>query len=136
MFAAHGEWRILIVDSIVFIQPIGAFNREGVLEFQYDVTNQVMAVPAGRLTRVVTDLQFFELSTADSQSVVQEYFEGVKQRGYERIDYIGANALSRQLLEGLWKGAQMTVVFHDSLEAFLACCPECQKQEMWLAGND
>ncbi|MFC3033311.1 hypothetical protein ACFOEE_12340 [Pseudoalteromonas fenneropenaei] len=135
MFAAHGDWRILIVTPCVYIQPIGAFNKEGVLAFQRDAMQQVAGYPAGSLVSAVIDLRRFELNTADSNAVVQEYFAGIKQRGYQRIDYIGANVLAQQVLEILWQGTNMEVHFHRDLDAFLALCPAHQPAKNWLQSS-
>jgi hypothetical protein len=135
MFAAHGHWRFTIIDDLIYVQIQGAFNREGVIAFQRDVLQHLSEFNGVLPTRAVTDLRFFELSTADSHAEVKAYFEGVKQRGYERVDYIGANSLSRQLLEGIWQDSGVDVHFHSSLETFLAARPESHAAKDWLEGS-
>jgi hypothetical protein len=136
MFAAHGHWRFTIIDDLIYVQIQGAFNREGVLEFQRDVLHYLSECNGVLPTLAVTDLRFFELSTADSHADVKAYFAGVKARGYERVDYIGANSLSRQLLEGIWQGSGVEVSFHPDLNSFLAVRPECAAAQAWLEGSD
>lgn len=136
MFAAHGDWRFAIFDGIVYVQMHGAINREGVMQFQKEVLLHLAGLGERTFRRAVTDLTDFELSTADSQTEIQTYFAGVKQRGYERIDYIGANSLCRQLLNVLWQDSGVDVRLHASRADFLATCPECSKAKTWLEGSN
>ncbi|CCQ11024.1 hypothetical protein PALB_18980 [Pseudoalteromonas luteoviolacea B = ATCC 29581] len=132
MFRAHGEWRFQISGAAIYIQAIGAFNREGVLAFQKELFEKIAPLPPGTLKRAVIDLQLFELSTSDSHDEVKKYFSGVKDRGYEQVDYIGVSPLARLLLDKLWAGTNMPIAFHSDVDAFISEYPQYSDIHAWL----
>lgn len=124
MFLAHGLWRVYVEAPVIYIGLQGAFNREGIIDLQNDLLAQAMQYPQGNLQSAVIDLSMFEMSTADSFDVIRNYFEGVKSRGYVRVDYIGANALARQVLEQLWRNAKTQIYFFDDAADLLVSQPQ------------
>ncbi|KAF7767700.1 hypothetical protein PCIT_a3775 [Pseudoalteromonas citrea] len=124
MFVAHGLWRLYVEAPVIYIGLKGAFNREGIIDLQNNLLATAMKYPPGQLQSAVLDLSMFEMSTADSFEAIRNYFEGVKQRGYVRVDYIGANALARQVLEQLWRGTNTAIYFFDDAADLLVYQPQ------------
>ncbi|MAD88540.1 MAG: hypothetical protein CMK64_02455 [Pseudoalteromonas sp.] len=122
-FKAHGLWRVHIEHSTIYIALKGGFNREGVIDFQNDMIKRVMS----ELTpcdSAVLNLSEFEMSTSDSLEATKEYFEGVKQRGYKWVDYIGVNPIAEHLLRQLWQGAKTEICFYPNEKAYISAKPE------------
>ncbi|KNC68115.1 hypothetical protein [Pseudoalteromonas ardens] len=133
MFAAHGKWQIDIVPPVIFVNLIGAFNREGVRAFEQHALTEIAPYTAGALKRVVINLTQCELATADSLAALQVYFADVAQRGYQEIDFIGVNALSRQLLTQLWQTHPVKVLFYLDADAYLVQHPHYRDATSWLS---
>ncbi|MCG7536057.1 hypothetical protein [Pseudoalteromonas sp. OOF1S-7] len=133
MFAAHGKWQIDIVPPVIFVNLIGAFNREGVQAFEQQALSEIAPHPAGALQRVVINLTQCELVTADSLAALQAYFADVAQRGYQEIDFIGVNTLSRQLLTQLWQMQPVKVLFYLDADAYLVQHPHYRDATSWLS---
>ncbi|WP_130255400.1 hypothetical protein [Pseudoalteromonas phenolica] len=125
-FNAHGEWRVHIEDSTIYISLKGAFNREGVLDFQHDIVQKVTSL-SQPCDSVVLDLSLFEMGTPDSFEATKQYFEGVKQRGYVWADYIGVNSLAEHTLKQMWQGAKTQLSFYPDEQTYLAHKPEHQQ---------
>ncbi|TMP34800.1 hypothetical protein [Pseudoalteromonas rubra] len=132
MFAAHGKWQINIAPPVIFVNLIGAFNREGVRAFEQQAVTEVSSFPAGSLQRVVINLAQCELATSDSMEALQNYFSAVASRGYQEIDFIGVNALSRQLLTRLWQDQPVKVLFYLDADAYLIQHPHYRDAAPWL----
>ncbi|MCG7564233.1 MULTISPECIES: hypothetical protein [unclassified Pseudoalteromonas] len=133
MFAAHGKWQIDIVPPVIFVNLIGAFNREGVRAFEQQALTEIAPYTAGALQRVVINLTQCELATADSLAALQVYFADVAQRGYQEIDFIGVNAVSRQLLTQLWQTQPVKVLFYLDADAYLVQHPHYRDATPWLS---
>ncbi|TMN90854.1 hypothetical protein CWB72_08150 [Pseudoalteromonas phenolica] len=125
-FKAHGLWRVHIENATIYIALKGGFNREGVIDFQNDIIKRVMSEPTP-CDSAVLNLSEFEMSTSDSLEATKEYFEGVKQRGYKWVDYIGVNPIAEHLLKQLWQGAKTQLSFYPDEQTYLAHKPEHQQ---------
>jgi len=122
-FKAHGLWRVHSESTTIYIALKGGFNREGMIDFQNDIIKRVMSEP-NLFDSAVLNLSEFEMSTSDSLEVTKEYFEGVKQRGYKWVDYIGVNPIAEHLLKQLWQGAKTEICFYPDEKTYISAKPE------------
>lgn len=122
-FKAHGLWRVHMESPTIYIALKGAFNREGVIDFESDMLKRVTAQPA-LYDSAVLDLTEFEMSTPDSLEATRAYFEGVKQRNYAWVDYIGVNSIAEKLLKQMWQGAKTEICFYPDEKTYISAKPE------------
>ncbi|MBD1583999.1 hypothetical protein [Pseudoalteromonas sp. S16_S37] len=123
MFIAHGLWRILMHPPYAYMSMKGAFNKEGVIAFQSDLMATASQFAPQSITEAVVDLSEFEMSTADSIEDTRQYFVGVTQRGLKTANYIGANALARNMLAQLWQNTTTEACFYSSMDELLSKQP-------------
>jgi len=124
-FNAHGLWKVHIHKSTVYMSLKGAFNREGLMNFEKDVVQKVLAINTP-CDGAVVDLSLFEMSTPDSFDAAKHYFEGVKQRGYLWADYIGVNPIAEHNIRQMWQGAETNICFYPDQQVYLLNKPEHQ----------
>ncbi|WP_128724139.1 hypothetical protein [Pseudoalteromonas phenolica] len=133
-FKAHGFWRVHMESPTIYIALKGAFNREGVIDFESDMLKRVVAQPA-QYDSAVLDLTEFEMSTPDSLEATREYFEGVKQRNYAWVDYIGVNSIAEKLLKQMWQGAKTEICFYPNEAMYIAAKPKQKKAAFRIIPN-
>lgn len=132
MFKAHGEWEFHIDVPLIYIKIIGGINKEGVESFSQSLYQEVQQLPEKSLRHAVTNLTQFELATADSMALTKQYFLGLKSRGYQRIDYIGANIVAKTMLESIWCDIDMDVRFFPTVANYLEQNPTLTYAKNWL----
>jgi len=48
---------------------------------------------------------------------------GVKERGYQRVDYININIIAKNMFEKVWKNSDVEVNFYKDTESYLLVHP-------------
>ncbi|WP_404341852.1 hypothetical protein [Pseudoalteromonas mariniglutinosa] len=132
MFEAHGNWRYFIEPPTIYIEISGSFNKEAVTSFIAEVGKEMALLPANSVHYAIVNLTHFELVTADSINVAKTYFHAVKDRGYQRVDYIKPNIVVEHLLTMIWQGSGMDVQFHADAESYFTLHPEHSHLRKWL----
>ena len=72
---------------------------------------------------VVVNLREFELLTLDGLDSLETYFAGVKERGYQRVDYININIIAKNMFEKVWKNSDVEVNFYKDTDSYLLVHP-------------
>ena len=94
MFGAHGEFQICSQPPLMYLELKGSFNNEGITLLTNGVVQELSTHPENTIKFVVVNLKEFELLTLDCLDSLEAYFAGVKERGYQRVDYININIIA------------------------------------------
>ncbi|HBW97510.1 MAG TPA: hypothetical protein DEF74_04280 [Pseudoalteromonas sp.] len=124
MFRAHGEFYICSQPPTMYLKLMGSFNNEGITLLTNGVVNELSMHPKGAVKCVVVNLEEFELITVDSMDSLEAYFASVKERGYERVDYLYANIIAKNMFEKVWNNSDIEVNFYKDSESYLHQHPD------------
>ncbi|MCF2859717.1 hypothetical protein L1286_19745 [Pseudoalteromonas sp. SMS1] len=132
MFTVHGQWQINITPPYVYVNLVGAFNREGMTALEKEARQKWQSYNPGQLYGAVINLSEFEMTTNDSIAALQDYFADMEKRGYRRIDYIGIDALSRKIISELWSHSDIKVQLYLDVATYLSQHPTHRGEASWL----
>jgi len=124
MFGAHGEFNICSQLPTMYLKLVGSFNHEGVTSLTNGVVQELSTHPKGSIKFVVVNLEEFELLTVDSMDSLETYFSSVKERGYQRVDYLYANIIAKNMFEKVWHNSDVEVNFYKNSESYLHQHPD------------
>jgi len=124
MFGAHGEFQICSQPPTMYLKLFGSFNNEGITSLTHGVLQELSMQPKGAVKYVVVNLEEFELVTVDSMDSLEKYFNSVKERGYERVDYLYANIIAKNMFEKVWNNSDVEVNFYKDSESYLQQHPD------------
>ncbi|WP_166421119.1 hypothetical protein [Pseudoalteromonas sp. Z1A8] len=123
MFGAHGEFQIFSQPPTMYLKLNGSFNNEGIALLTSGVMQELGSHPKNTIKFVVVNLEEFELLTLDSLDSLEAYFSDVKERGYQRVDYININIIAKHMFEKVWKNSEVEVNFYKDAESYLLVHP-------------
>ncbi|MEL0641551.1 hypothetical protein V6260_13140 [Pseudoalteromonas aliena] len=123
MFGAHGEFQIFSQPPHMYLKLKGSFNNEGITLLTKGVIQELSMYPKNTIRYVVVNLKEFELLTLDGLDSLEVYFAGVKERGYQRVDYININVIAKSIFEKVWKNSDVEVNFYKDTESYLFVHP-------------
>ncbi|MGO3423062.1 MAG: hypothetical protein ACTIMZ_11510 [Pseudoalteromonas distincta] len=123
MFGAHGEFQICSQPPLMYLELKGSFNNEGITLLTNGVVQELSTHPENTIKYVVVNLREFELLTLDGLDSLEAYFAGVKERGYQRVDYININIIAKNMFEKVWKNSDVEVNFYKDTESYLLVHP-------------
>ena len=123
MFGAHGEFQICSQPPLMYLELKGSFNNEGITLLTNGVVQELSTHPENTIKFVVVNLKEFELLTLDGLDSLEAYFAGVKERGYQRVDYIDINIIAKNMFEKVWKNSDVEVNFYKDTESYLLVHP-------------
>ena len=123
MFGAHGEFQICSQPPQMYLELKGSFNNEGITLLTNGVVQELSTHPENTIKFVVVNLREFELLTLDGLDSLEAYFAGVKERGYQRVDYININIIAKNMFEKVWKNSDVEVNFYKDTESYLLVHP-------------
>lgn len=124
MFGAHGEFDICSQPPTMYLKLVGSFNNEGITLLTNGVVQELSTHPKGTVKFVVVNLEEFELLTLDGLDSLETYFASVKERGYQRVDYLFANIIAKNMFEKVWKNSEVEVNFYKDSESYLQQHPD------------
>ncbi|MEL0656110.1 hypothetical protein V6257_13845 [Pseudoalteromonas issachenkonii] len=123
MFGAHGEFQICSQPPLMYLELKGSFNNEGITLLTNGVVQELSTHPENTIKFVVVNLREFELLTLDGLDSLETYFAGVKERGYQRVDYININIIAKNMFEKVWKNSDVEVNFYKDTDSYLLVHP-------------
>ena len=123
MFGAHGEFQICSQPPLMYLELKGSFNNEGITLLTNGVVQELSTHPENTIKFVVVNLKEFELLTLDGLDSLEAYFAGVKERGYQRVDYININIIAKNMFEKVWKNSDVEVNFYKDTDSYLLVHP-------------
>jgi len=123
MFGAHGEFQFFSQPPTMYLKLNGSFNNEGITLLTNGVVQELSTHPENTIKFVIVNLKEFELLTLDSLDSLETYFAGVKERGYQRVDYININIIAKNMFEKVWKNSDVEVNFYKDTESYLLVHP-------------
>ncbi|MBB1379661.1 hypothetical protein [Pseudoalteromonas sp. SR43-2] len=123
MFGAHGEFQICSQPPLMYLELKGSFNNEGITLLTNGVVQELSTHPENTIKYVVVNLREFELLTLDGLDSLETYFAGVKERGYQRVDYININIIAKNMFEKVWKNSDVEVNFYKDTDSYLLVHP-------------
>ncbi|KAA1150657.1 hypothetical protein EU510_16355 [Pseudoalteromonas sp. FUC4] len=123
MFGAHGEFQICSKPPLMYLELKGSFNNEGITLLTNGVVQELSTHPENTIKFVVVNLREFELLTLDGLDSLETYFAGVKERGYQRVDYININIIAKNMFEKVWKNSDVEVNFYKDTDSYLLVHP-------------
>lgn len=124
MFGAHGEFNICSQPPTMYLKLVGSFNNEGINSLTNGVVHELSTHSKGAVKFVVVNLKEFELLTLDSLDSLETYFASVKERGYQRVDYLYANIIARDMFEKVWNNSDVEVNFYKDSASYLYQHPD------------
>ncbi|MEI8664321.1 hypothetical protein P4S81_04230 [Pseudoalteromonas sp. B28] len=107
----------------MYLELKGSFNNEGITLLTNGVVQELSTHPENTIKYVVVNLREFELLTLDGLDSLETYFAGVKERGYQRVDYININIIAKNMFEKVWKNSDVEVNFYKDTDSYLLVHP-------------